>query len=343
MRLEELRSELHAQADETPADGSLHRLDEVRDRLQHIQRRRVAATSMAAVAAVAVLIALAVVPALTDDRSARAPARKPPAETTRVDVTDPWVWRRHVAGDTLVQGVVGERGRAVVTRRFIVSGNDLRWAEFCDIRSARGAAPGPLMAYSVNGHDLGATGCADGDSTLGGSGFHFADRPRANRSGWARLGVRPGAEVTVRLWLEDENGGRITRPGVRLGFALYERTGPRIVEDGVTIDGLLDQDGRTYRLTDHTVEELAPGDRSATLAVPASDRARIVRSGLEQEGFSPRSRSQRLLDGKVVSVNVGGGVGGERLPDRGAHMLGVRERNDEVRGFLLIAVYERIG
>lgn len=338
MRLDELRTELHTQADRAGDTPAVHRLEEVQGRVHRIRRRRATSTAVGAVAAVA-LVMVAVVPQLQSQRSAPAPASAP-AKTAHADRPNPWQWQKTIAGDTLAMGAVGERGQSTLTRTFTPGDTDLLFREFCNVARRPGAGSGLMMNYSVNGNDVGGTGCVDSSDASGATAGYFKDTAAGNRKAWADLDVRPGEPVTVRLWVEDENQKRVERPDLRLGFALYERTAPRVFQDGVMIPELRDWAGRTYELADYTTQRLTSRRRSATLSIPDSDRPRLFTSGLEQQGFKPRSRVQQLVNGNEVQMNVGGGQGTDRLHGQGARTLGVRELNDDVRGTLVIAVYE---
>jgi len=340
MRLEELRSELHAQADRAGDVPMVNRLEQVQGRVHHIRRRRATVTAAGAVAVVA-LAALAVVPPLHSERSAPGPASGT-AKAAHADHPNPWVWRQTVGGDTLALGAVGERGQSTVRKTFVPDETDLSFSAFCDIARRPGAGSGLMMSYSVNGNELGGTGCNDSSDATGGTFGYFKAAAAGNREAWGDLGVRPGRPVTVRLWVENKHRKRVELPDLRLGFALYERTAPRVFQDGVMIPELRDWAGRTYALADYTTQRLTRRQRSATLSVPASDQPRLFTSGLEQQGFEPRSRVQQLVNGNAVSMNVGGGQGTDRLHGDGARTLGVRERNDDVRGTLVIAVYELV-
>ncbi len=151
-----------------------------------------------------------------------------PSPTESGALSDPTVWPEQVAGTQLVHGVVGKRGQSRLAGSFTVGDTNLEWADLCDLPSvAPYARNGPLITASVNGRLFNGTGCVPGDSTFSGPDMSFGQHPSAVRRAWAQLGVRPGDPVTVRLWLATASGKRITKPDVRLGFALYERTGPR--------------------------------------------------------------------------------------------------------------------
>jgi len=342
MRLDELRAQLHDQADRAASAGHdrpADRLEHVRGRVQRIRRRRTAATAAGTAAAVA-LVAVTLVPSLQDQRSAPVPAAGP-ARTARADAPDPWAWRQTVAGDTLVLGVVGERGQSTVTGRFTPEDTDLEWQLFCDTGARPGTSIRLTMAYSVNGRSLGSVGCGESASAAASTGFSFDESAAANRAAWERNGLRAGQQNTVRAWVENRRGERVDGPDVRLGFALYRRTAPRIQRGNVVIPTLVDSGGQTYRLDDYTIEPLTDADRSARLAVPAAEGPRIVQSGVVQGGFGARQRVTQYVDGRVTGGAVGGGRVGAPLKDRGAHVLGVRAVGGEARGSLVIAVYER--
>jgi hypothetical protein len=151
-----------------------------------------------------------------------------PSPTESSALPDPTVWPEQVAGARLVHGVVGGRGQSRIAATFTVGDTNLEWADVCDLPSvAPYVANGPLIMASVNGRLFNGTGCVTGDSTLSGTDMSHGEQAQTNRRGWEQLGVRPGDSVTVRAWLETASGKRITRPDVRLGFALYERTEPR--------------------------------------------------------------------------------------------------------------------
>jgi len=343
MRLDELRAQLHTQADQagrTRHDLSAHRLEDVQGRVHRIRRRRATATALGAVAAVA-LIAVAVVPSLQSQRSGPAPASGPP-NTARADRPNPWQWQETTAGDTLVLGEVGQRGQSRLTGTFTPEDTNMEWRLFCDAGDRPGVSATHLsMAYSVNGKSFGAIGCNESSDAVGATGTYFDDASDANRAAWARNGVQPDRPVTVRAWLENRQEERVTAPDVRLGFALYQRTAPRIERNGVVIPTLIDSLGETYRLDDYTIEPFTEADRSARLAVAASDGPRYVQSGLVQRGFDSTMRVRQYVDNRVEQSANGSGVMGAPLDDRGAHVLKVRVHGGEARGSLVIAVYER--
>lgn len=341
MRLDELQTELHAQADRagdsTPA---VHRLEEVQGRVHRIRRRRATTTAVGAVAAVA-LTALAVVPQLQGERSAPRPASGPD-RTAHAERPNPWKWRQTVAGDTLVLGEVGQRGQSRLTGTFTPADTNMEWRLFCDTGDRPGVSATHLsMAYSVNGNNFGAIGCNENSDAVGATGTYFDDASDANRVAWARNGVQSDRPVTVRAWLENRQEERVAAPDVRMGFALYQRTAPRIERNGVVIPTLIASLGETYRLDDYTIEPFTEVDRSARLAVPASDGPRYVQSGLVQRGFDSKMRVRQYVDNRVEQSSNGSGVMGAPLDDRGAHVLGVRVHGGEARGSLVIAVYGR--
>ena len=228
MRLDELRAELQSQAEQAREDTlSHHRVDEVHARVQRMRRHRTAVA--VAGAAAAVLAAVAVVPVIDAARSAPEPASAPrPTPTVEEALPNPTTWPGQLPGVELVHGVVGKRGESQLVSTFTVGDTNLEWADVCDLPSAQPyMANGPLIMASVNGRLFNGTGCVTGDSTLSGTDMSLGAQPGTNRRGWEQLGVEPGDTVTMRVWLETASGKRITRPGVRLGFALYERTGPR--------------------------------------------------------------------------------------------------------------------
>ena len=155
---------------------------------------------------------------------ADAPRHSPTVEAAQAD---PTTWPQQLAGAQLVHGVVGQRGQSRLARTFTVEDTNLAWADLCDLPSVAPYANGPLLAASVNGRRLIDSGCVSGDSTLSGMDMSFGKQPSDARQGWARLGVRPGDTVTIRVWMETMHGKLVTQPDARLGFALYERTGSR--------------------------------------------------------------------------------------------------------------------
>jgi hypothetical protein len=229
MKLDELRAEMQSQADQARDDTARpHRVAEVRARVDRMRRHRAAVVVAGAAAAVLAAVAV-VVPVLDATRSAPEPATTPrPTPTVAEALPKPTVWPEQFPSAQLVHGVVGKRGESQLVSTFTVGDTNLEWADVCDLPSVEPyVANGPLIVASVNGRFLNGTGCVAGDSTLSGTDMSHGQQPQTNRRGWALLGVEPGDTITVRAWLEAANGKRITRSDVRLGFALYERTGPR--------------------------------------------------------------------------------------------------------------------
>jgi hypothetical protein len=175
--------------------------------------------------AAALLGSLAVVLAGCSSGEAEPASAPRPTPSVEEAQADPASWPQQITGARLVEGVVGDRGQSRLVRTFTVGDTNLEWADLCDLPSVAPYADGPLIAVSVDDRRLIGSGCVPGDSTLSGTDMSFGKDARDARRGWARLGVKPGDTVTVRLWMETLNGKFVTKPDVRLGFALYERTG----------------------------------------------------------------------------------------------------------------------
>lgn len=328
MNLDDLRTELDAQASEAGHGGS-ERLAAVRGKVRSQRRRR--AGGVGAVAAVAV--AAIIVPQVWGGSTTTAPAPADDRRTPRPveTVPDPMDWPAPYAGSRLLAEKSGSRDE--IRLAFTPEDTNLEIGLVCRGGDAL------RLHYSINGHYRGYGDCNPRDSAEFGASYSLANSPTDNRDGWAALGVTPGEQSLLRAWVGDARRQRLTDGDVRIGAAVYER-GPQVAKDGVYLDKFWDQDGRLYKLSLLRTQPVSDEVRSLQVSLPASEHRRVLVTG--SEGLYS-SGLRTSIDGQLSSVDPGGGSGGELMRDTAAHVVDVREVNQGVdSGVLLIAVYELV-
>lgn len=331
MNIDDLRSELARRAEEAPR--SHHP-----DRMAGIQAKRTtyrrSETLLAAGAGLLAVLGFLVVAPAVDDGADRGvdptPATMPPERGSA------FAWPADYAGDQLLGGKIGEPGQSRVVLRFIPTTTDLQWASLC-------TAPWPKVyaRVSINGHSLGGTGCS-ADDRPGGPQIWFGDDAARNRRLWESFGVREGEASIVEVRLP---GSRSLPADARLGVAFFDRSGPRVTSDGVTIHELWEAGEGTYRLVAHWTQPLTPTTRELSLAVPAGVDDPVVLSGLDGRWSETRaSVTTTTVSGSDQRDGAeGGGIGGGVIEDIAGETVTISEEEGSVRdGTLVIAIYAPI-
>lgn len=335
MNIDDLRSELARRAEDAPHQGS-HR-----DRMAGITAKRTAhrrpeGPLAAGVAVLAVLGWLVFTPNAQDEVDR--PAGPTPASQAP-EPDEPFAWPTEYAGDQLVASTIGDPGQSHVRLRFVPTTTDLHWASLCTAPWLKVAAQ-----VSVNGHALGGSSCA-ADDRPGGPEVSFGDNTARNSRSWESLGVREGEVSVVEIKLP---GGRSLPADARLGVGFFDRSGPRVTSDGVTIKRLWESAEGTYRLVAYRTQPLTAVTRELSLTVPEDVDDPVVLSGLDGHyAATRRSATITTVTGRdrrdVVDGFSGGGTGGGVIDNIAGETVTVREGTDGVNdGTLVIAIYAPI-
>lgn len=308
MNLTDVVAELDARAREVRGTPAEVRLAGVRRR-RRLRRAR-AVAGVVAVGVAAGVAGLAVLPDRGGDRAVQ------PAWQVSFDPDD--------AGDPLVAQARSRDGG--LDLRVTPRDTDLALAAYCVGRSS----PSTYARILVNGKGIGVYGCSpdDGPGTM----LTEAEDAAGNRAGWAEFGLVPGRESRIQIRLE---GGA----GVdEVGVALYERSGPRVVSDGVTLRRMMALDGRTYRLVTYRTKPLAGGGTPLVTAIPpGEDRAGVVLAGLAHGPTDGNVPTSVVVDGEERQSGAVSGVVTLDVPTRpGTVSVAVGGR---VTGTLITAYY----
>jgi hypothetical protein len=339
MNLTDLGAELHARAGELSAQtAAASRLAGIRTRVRARRRRQVAAA--AAIVGVCVAV-VGLSPALLDLRVDRS---EPPATSPlKVKTPDPFVFDDLLAGDPLIASGVGAPGQSDLVVRFTPRDTNLSLSQFCRVSgSASGGPESELWARStLNGHQTPGASCG-ADSRANSVSADFADTPQARRAALAEYGVIPGKESVLRIRLETYKGAPRSDPSVRLGVALYELSGPRVVSDGVTIPQLAEAAGHDYRLAAYRTARITGTTRRLALDVSSkATRAGWASAGNPGGGSTEaEERVSVLVDGVEQSENSSGGTAGLELA-KGTRTIELRVGAHST-GTMMIAYYEPV-
>ena len=320
------------------------RLADVRSRLPALhrrERRRRAGLGTAIAAATAAVIAGALALAgpppdpIQDADPALAHTARPPAPgptsgwwadwsadstgTSRAGLFDPtnqpdphrFTFPASQAGDPLLASEVGDRGQDELVLRFTPRTTNLAFSDFCQTPDEAG----PWTKATLNGHPLSSGPCRAedraGSTTMSRDGY-----PQVAGAGWADLGVRPGQASVLRVSLRTAKGQPLTDPDasarVRLGAAVYELTGPRVVSDGQIIKGQAEDGGILYTLGGYRTAKISTTRRNRHVPAAGPGPARDHRP-------RPPRRHRRHAPGLVRIVQRTGEVTPRRRarPDDG--------------------------
>jgi len=329
MNVNDLRAELARRADQAAPSHHNERMAGVVRKRDTYRRVQVAgAAGLTALGVIGVILLAPMGDQLLGRGENPAPATQEPTPESK----DAFVWPTEYQGDKLIASVIGEPGQDRVTLRFVPESTDLQWSTLC-------TAPWP-KAYGtlkVNGNAIGGGGCSADDRpsgpTLsvgaGGKSLRF----------WAELGVRPGEPSVAEVVM---TGDRVLPDDARLGFAIWDRSGPRVTSDGVTLNRLWEADGAgTYRLVAYETQPLTPSVRELSLAVPDDLDDPVVLSGLG--GSYPQVRGSTttttITGTRRRDVTGNGGIGGGVVKDVAGETVTIREGNEHAQGTLVIAIY----
>lgn len=174
------------------------------------------------------------------------------------------MFRRQVAGESLVKGVVGRPGQNDLSFDMRIPSTDLSWSvdRFATTRWAR---------VDVNGEELMGSSCRRAVALDAAAESAVHDRSPFG------AGVRADDTVRIRLHLAPDSGhsSEVARDAdVRLGLGLYTRQGPRHRVAGKRVPVSSESGGHAWLAS--RWEQSSPGNRSLRVNLPVSDRPRLV-------------------------------------------------------------------
>jgi len=335
MNVDDLRRELSERADGAQSAHPHTRVAAVHARIVE-RRRRVVAGGVTATALAVAAVALAPV-AL--DRAAQpappAPATSPATPKPETPKPDrPFAWPTEYEGDKLLVSAIGDPGDDRVTRRFVPYTTDLQWASLCTAPWLKSYA-----SIKVNGHAIGGMSCSTNDRPSG-PGFSVLDGVSSARW-WAEMGLRPGEPSVIEVVM---TGKRALPDDARLGFAVWDKSGPRVTSDGVTLNRLWQDEDDLYRLVAYRTKPLTDSERTLSLAVPEDVDDPVVLTGLG----GPYRQTRRSLTSVNITgsrqgdASAGGGIGADVFTDIAGETVTVREKHEQVSGTLVVAIYAPI-
>jgi DNA-directed RNA polymerase specialized sigma24 family protein len=335
------------------------RLTDVRGRLPAYRRRerhrRAGIRFVVAAAAVAVIaggLALAgpVPDPMVDDGTITVPM---PPVTIAPKATDPFDFQFSLAGDPLLASRVGRAGQDELVLRFTPHITNLAFSAFC--RTA--VATGLWLNSTLNGHALSREPCGP-DSAADAQTIARDDYPQVTDAGWADLGVRPGRESELLLSLTNRRGeprprsmpapAESVRPGrplppdqeqLRIGIAVYELSGDRVVSGSVVLKRQAELEGRRYVLGGYRTTMINRTRRRLILPVPPGPAPFLVLAGM------PDTMSQSLdpmpvsVDTEAAQEGPTGGTYSFLVPVERPHLIAIRARPDDT-GAMVLAWYK---
>jgi hypothetical protein len=201
MNLTDLRDELATRANSTE-DRAPDLLPGVRRKITRTKRRRIAAAGAAVVA----VLALAIVPTVTD-LSGPEPAQTP-SDVTRDDITLHGV----VGPDQLDRGWIGNRGQTEFEFSWTPTTRDLALYTYC-----RPTSENTLYYWvQINDHTAAVGNCNSVDYVPNGG-----DMLPSTSTLWLDVPLNQPAKVRVKL--VDEHGTAINGPDEQVAFGIYRR------------------------------------------------------------------------------------------------------------------------
>ena len=307
MNLDDLRAELEAHANEidprTPG-----RLAGIRAKIAQRRRRKAAGTTVAAgVLTVGAIVGVPVVSQLSTGPE--------PAEGGGGHFPE------QIDGDTKITEAVGDFGDKSLTLTFTPEDADFLLDIDCDALAPENPASGrtpsdPFLYVRVNKRLVQPTCGAYGDGAWKGSVGDVTPREQIGIF-WNNGKAFAGRPVTIVLRVTGERPVRDFDG--RLGVAVYDMTGKRVVSHGSAFTTEKTVAGTTYELGGYAS---ADGGTEATVDVPALGARALVTYGVPQVGLGVRALVQ--VDGRDDVLHSHGSLQTARLPDGKAHTVTVR-------------------
>lgn len=255
------------------------------------------------------------------------------------ETVDGITFREDRAGDRLIESVIGEAGDNDLSFTFTMPEGPVREVTYCS-----GVSRDYDMQVSLNGRFTSGGDCADGHHYDGQFGSATWDQGIEWPDGTK---VRPGDEVTARIWLtphgrDMDEAAPVASATVRLGIAFYEVAPPVAEVAGWQLPELYEFGGHTWRYVDS--EERRGGRASYDVTVAPGAPDRLVRVATRTEDEDDTEVTYRVFGGAVDGVHMGGSFMTEVGPIRaGSETVTVRRRGAGGEGDIIgFAVYERI-
>lgn len=293
MNLEDLKQTLATMAADVKMQDPVTRLAGVDSKVSTVRRRQAAGAGFG-VAAVAAVLALLV----PDVLSARPGGVADPAGNgnqtsqrplggldrtyapTLPTVTDKGaVFYSAPAGDTLIGEAVGSPGQTSVTLTVTPNTRDLSYVEFCWQRRPRSTSA-EFFDATVNGKPYVSSACGSDRHGPFAPEFRFSRDPEVNASRWQRMGVTPGAAMTVRLDVLPRQRQLARTERVQLGLAVYANTGPTVEDHGLTIPTQAVVAGHSYELIDRAFRRFGGSRGVIDLPLPSTDSPLFTVTGV---------------------------------------------------------------
>jgi hypothetical protein len=333
------------------------RLSAVNSRLPALRRnarRRRTGTGIAiAVASVAVIaagLALAgpVPDPILDDSAEAGAAAVPPvgslvAGSERFERNQPedptrFRFRDHLAGDPLIASQVADRGRNDLTLHFTPESANLVFSQFCHSWHENG----PWLTITLNGRNVSLEPCSAESRANAEASSRGSYVQAVGLNNWAGFGVRPGRESVLRLQLTSPEGrplaGNVVIDPVRLGIAVYELSGPRVVSDGVVIKRQADV-GQSYILGGYRTAKITKTKRTLVMTVPAGERPALLLAGIPDVPSQSLDRIRVTVNGTQVLAASNVGMFTFPLEAVGQQTVSIQARPEDA-GVLVLAWYE---
>ena len=223
-------------------------------------------------------------------------------DTSQAGVGDrTMLFRSQVAGESLVKAVVGRPGQTDLRFRVRLPSTDLSYADACS-GSTR------WFSVTVGGRQLLGGRCQRSHDLLAGDGFVTVDGSPFP------AGVGAGDTVEVRIHLSPSarrTSEVASDPHAVLGLALYTHSAPTHRVAGSDLPDLSEDGGHEWRAT--RWEQAPVGAGSLRIALPPSDRPRLVRFATNGSGTTTRTLLRVSSDGRgrgtieQEDVNAAGG------------------------------------
>jgi hypothetical protein len=321
MNLDDLRRELRSRAAEPGSTSMDDRLVGVRTKVVAARRRKVATTSVAALASLAVIgVTLGQVVAGDDGGEV--------AGGTFVPLPD------QLNGDLLIDDAYNEPGASQLRWDVELDNLGVLAKTTCQIPEGTDL-PSPdipvLLWWSIDGTEVGGAECGDA-----GSAALRTDGP-ASRADWREYGVRRDEPFEIEAWLM-QAGDRVEIPDARFGIGLYDKADDRVRKAGVELPNLLDVDGERYRLADYKIRSLGSGNRLLRLRLPESTEPVAVMYGWHSD--QPAASFTLRRDREPLRSGYGGAVEGPIMVDADSSLLRLRAAGSSAEGALVLAYYE---
>jgi hypothetical protein len=201
------------------------------------------------------------------------------------------IFRDRVGGNALVTAAFAEPGSAEVTRQFDGRPSDVAFASYCSAATSHGLE----LNVSLDGDTLISGPCDDADSDAAGSTYTLDP---------SSAGAADSGAHTIRAFVtRGVKGPEVTPEDVTLGFGVYRKATEQRDVLGMSVDEVIDFNGRTWQL-----ERVVPDSDGHDVTVSTADGDRLV--GLVAHGdLVSASWDGRLDSGEGTRLSSGQALG----------------------------------